>query len=282
MTLETYMFQSLDPSSRWLLQPLTILLLLASADRQTDFPKAVVKLEPPWIQVLQEDIVSLKCQGTYNSENHSVQWFHNGNFILNQPQPSYKFKAKNNHSGDYRCQMDQTSLSDPVHLDVFSDWLLLQTSQLVFQEGDTIVLRCHSWKNFPLNKITFYQNGNSKQFSHFNVNFSIPSANRSHSGDYYCKGSIGRTPYSSKSVTITVQRPAIPYISLPWYQITFFLMMGLLFAVDTGMYFSVRRDLQSSVENWRIPKSDGAMALRTNDSSPYCITAVATASLQAT
>ncbi|KAF7477336.1 Hypothetical predicted protein [Marmota monax] len=150
--------------------------------------------------------------------------------------------------------MDQTSLSDPVHLDVFSDWLLLQTSQLVFQEGDTIVLRCHSWKNNPLNKITFYQNGNSKQFSHFNANFSIPSANRSHSGDYSCRGSVGRTPYSSKSVTITVQSPAIPYISLPWYQITFFLMMGLLFAVDTGMYFSVGRDLQSSVENWRNPK----------------------------
>uniref|UniRef100_A0A8D2I9E8 Ig-like domain-containing protein n=1 Tax=Urocitellus parryii TaxID=9999 RepID=A0A8D2I9E8_UROPR len=257
MTLETYMFQNLDPGSRWLLQPLTILLLLA------DFPKAVVKLEPPWIQVLQEDNVTLKCQGTRNPENHSTQWFHNGSPIPGQTQPSYNFKAKNNNNGEYRCQMDQTSLSDPVHLDVFSDWLLLQTSQLVFQEGDTIVLRCHSWKNNPLNKITFYHNGNSKQFSHFNVNFSIPSANRSHSGDYYCRGSIGRTPYSSKSVTITVQSmgtlffKSIPYISLPWYQITFFLMMGLLFAVDTGMYFSVRRDLQSSVENWRIPKSDG-------------------------
>uniref|UniRef100_A0A8D2I2Z7 Ig-like domain-containing protein n=1 Tax=Urocitellus parryii TaxID=9999 RepID=A0A8D2I2Z7_UROPR len=159
--------------------------------------EAVVKLEPPWIQVLQEDNVTLKCQGTRNPENHSTQWFHNGSPIPGQTQPSYNFKAKNNNNGEYRCQMDQTSLSDPVHLDVFSG-------------------------------------------------------------------------------------PAIPYISLPWYQITFFLMMGLLFAVDTGMYFSVRRDLQSSVENWRIPKSDGAMALRKNDSSPYCITAVATASLQAT
>ncbi|KAM4807468.1 low affinity immunoglobulin gamma Fc region receptor II-b [Urocitellus parryii] len=184
----------------------TAVLFLAPVAGIPDLPKAVVKLEPPWIQVLQEDNVTLKCQGTRNPENHSTQWFHNGSPIPGQTQPSYNFKAKNNNNGEYRCQMDQTSLSDPVHLDVFSDWLLLQTSQLVFQEGDTIVLRCHSWKNNPLNKITFYQNGNSKQFSHFNVNFSIPSANRSHSGDYYCRGSVGRTSYSSKSVTITVQR----------------------------------------------------------------------------
>nr|XP_027778278.1 low affinity immunoglobulin gamma Fc region receptor II-b isoform X4 [Marmota flaviventris] len=182
-------------------------MLLWTAVLFLDLPKAVVKLEPPWIQVLQEDNVTLKCQGTRNPENHhSTQWFHNGSLIPGQTQPSYKFKAKNNNNGEYRCQMDKTSLSDPVHLDVFSDWLLLQTSQLVFQEGDTIVLRCHSWKNNPLNKITFYQNGNSKQFSHFNANFSILSANRSHSGDYSCRGSVGRTPYSSKSVTITVQR----------------------------------------------------------------------------
>ncbi|XP_046285071.1 low affinity immunoglobulin gamma Fc region receptor II-b isoform X4 [Marmota monax] len=182
-------------------------MILWTAVLFLDLPKAVVKLEPPWIQVLQEDNVTLKCQGTRNPENHhSTQWFHNGSLIPGQTQPSYKFKAKNNNNGEYQCQMDKTSLSDPVHLDVFSDWLLLQTSQLVFQEGDTIVLRCHSWKNNPLNKITFYQNGNSKQFSHFNANFSIPSANRSHSGDYSCRGSVGRTPYSSKSVTITVQR----------------------------------------------------------------------------
>uniref|UniRef100_A0A8D2D0Y3 Ig-like domain-containing protein n=1 Tax=Sciurus vulgaris TaxID=55149 RepID=A0A8D2D0Y3_SCIVU len=180
-------------------------MLLWTAVLLLDLPKSVVKLEPPWIQVLKEDYVTLKCQGARNTEDHSTQWFHNRSLILTQTQPSYRFKAKNDDSGEYTCQMNQTSLSDPVHLDVHSDWLLLQTSQLVFQEGDTIILRCHSWKNNPLNKITFYQNGNSKQFSHFNNNFSIPLANQSHSGDYYCKGNVGKRSYSSKSVTITVQ-----------------------------------------------------------------------------
>uniref|UniRef100_A0A8C0ZRY8 Ig-like domain-containing protein n=1 Tax=Castor canadensis TaxID=51338 RepID=A0A8C0ZRY8_CASCN len=186
-----------------------------SADRQiAALPKAVVKLEPPWIQVLQEDSVTLRCQGSHDLSNHSTQWFHNGSPIPTQVQPSYEFKAKTNDSGEYRCQMIQTSLSDPVHLGVISDWLLLQTPQLVFQEGETILLRCHSWRNNLLNKIIFYQNGKSKKFSHFSGNLSIPKANHSHSGDYYCKANIGKTSYTSQSVTITVQGAMRSFSSL--------------------------------------------------------------------
>ncbi|KAM4861424.1 low affinity immunoglobulin gamma Fc region receptor II-like isoform 2-T2 [Thomomys bottae] len=187
----------------------TAMLFLALVAGTPDPPKAVVKLEPPWIQVLQEDRVTLTCQGPHSPGNHSTQWFHNGKSIPDQVQPSYNFKAQRNDSGDYRCQMSHTSLSDPVHLDVLADWLLLQTPQLVFQEGDTIVLRCHSLKNTFLNKITFYQNGTSKKFSHYSSNFSIPNANLSHSGHYNCKGNIGKMPHVSKSVVITVQRPRL-------------------------------------------------------------------------
>uniref|UniRef100_A0A8C8ZVS4 Ig-like domain-containing protein n=1 Tax=Prolemur simus TaxID=1328070 RepID=A0A8C8ZVS4_PROSS len=168
-------------------------------------PKAVVRLEPPWINVLKEDDVTLTCWGAHTPGNYSTQWFHNGSSILTQIQPSYRFKAKTNDSGEYRCQTGQSSLSDPVHLNVFSEWLVLQTPHLEFQDGETIMLRCHSWKNRPLGKISFFQNGKSKKFSYSNANFSIPQANHSHSGDYHCTGIIGQTPHSSQSVTITVQ-----------------------------------------------------------------------------
>ena len=86
-----------------------------------------------------------------------------------------------------------------------SDWLLLQTPSLVFQEGEPIVLRCHSWRNQPLNKITFYQDGKSKTFSYLRNNFSIPRANLSHSGQYHCTAFLGKTGHSSQPVNITVQ-----------------------------------------------------------------------------
>ncbi|GAB1285686.1 Fc receptor, IgG, low affinity IIb [Apodemus speciosus] len=172
-----------------------------------DLPKASVKLEPPWIQVLKEDIVTMTCEGAHHPGNSSTQWFHNGKSIWSQVQPSHTFKATENDSGEYRCQMEQTSLSDPVHLGVISDWLLLQTPQLVFLEGETISLRCHSWQSKQLKKISFFQNEKSVRFHNSHDNFSIPNANHNHSGEYYCKGSIGNAQHKSRTVTITVQGP---------------------------------------------------------------------------
>ncbi|XP_032147494.1 low affinity immunoglobulin gamma Fc region receptor II-a isoform X6 [Sapajus apella] len=210
MTMETQMSQNVCPGNLWLLQLLTVLLLLASADSQAAAPpKAVLKLEPPWIYVLQEDSVTLMCQGAHSPESDSTQWFHSGNLIPTQKQPSYTFKANNNDSGEYRCQTGRTSLSDPVHLTVLSEWLAIQTPRLEFQEGETIRLRCHSWKDKPLVKVTFFQNGKSKKFSHLDTSFAIPQANHSHSGDYHCTGRVGHTWHSSKPVTLTVQASSI-------------------------------------------------------------------------
>ncbi|XP_034865910.1 low affinity immunoglobulin gamma Fc region receptor II-b isoform X1 [Mirounga angustirostris] len=184
----------------------TALLFLAPvAGTPAGLPKAVLDLQPPWVNVLQEDPVTLKCQGAHTAVAHVTQWFHNGSSIPTLVQSSYSFKARQQDSGEYRCQTDQTSLSDPVHLDVTSDWLLLQTPRWGFQEGEPIVLRCHSWKNRSLYKITFFQDGKSKQFSSLNATFFIPEANLSHSGNYHCTGMIGQMLRFSQPVAITVQ-----------------------------------------------------------------------------
>nr|XP_012418894.1 PREDICTED: low affinity immunoglobulin gamma Fc region receptor II-b isoform X2 [Odobenus rosmarus divergens] len=183
----------------------TALLFLAPVAGTPGLPKAVLDLEPPWVNVLQEDPVTLKCQGAHAAVDHVTQWFHNGNSIPTLVQSKYSFKARQQDSGEYRCQTDQTSLSDPVHLDVTSDWLLLQTPRLVFQKGEPMVLRCHSWKNRNLYKITFFQDGKSKQFSSLNSTFFIPEANLSHSGDYHCTGMIGQMLRFSQPVAITVR-----------------------------------------------------------------------------
>lgn len=180
-------------------------MLLWTALLFLGLPKAVLDLQPPWVNVLQEDPVTLRCQGAHTAADHVTQWFHNGSSIATLVQSSYSFKARKEDSGEYRCQTDQTSLSDPVHLNVTSDWLLLQTPSLVFQKGEPIVLRCHSWRNRRLYKVTFFQNGKSKQFSSLNSTFFIPEANLSHSGDYHCTGLMGQMLRLSQPVAITVQ-----------------------------------------------------------------------------
>ncbi|KAM8812097.1 low affinity immunoglobulin gamma Fc region receptor II-b [Rhynchonycteris naso] len=177
----------------------------AAARTPAPFPKAVVSLEPPWFNVLQEDDVTLNCLGAHSPGDHSTKWFHNGIIIPNQVQPSYSFKANLSDQGDYSCQTAQTNLSDPVYLNVTADWLLLQTPRLVFQEGEPIVLRCHRWRNQPLYRVIFYQDEKNKGLFIVNSNFTIPQANTSHSGKYHCTGRMRDTLYTSQPVSITVQ-----------------------------------------------------------------------------
>ncbi|ELK16361.1 Low affinity immunoglobulin gamma Fc region receptor II [Pteropus alecto] len=168
-------------------------------------PKATLSLEPPWVNVLQGDNVTLTCKGAPGPGSPSTRWFHNGDSLETQAQSSYSLTASTSDSGNYTCHTAQTSLSDPVHLDVISDWLLLQTSRLRFQEGEPIMLRCHSWKDKPLYKVTFFQDEKPRKFSTLNFTFSIPQANSSHSGEYHCTGFIGQMQHSSPRVSIAVQ-----------------------------------------------------------------------------
>lgn len=232
------------------LLPPTALLLLVSAGMQADLPKAVVFLDPPWVRVLQEDNVTLKCQGAHPPGDNSTQWLHNGNLISSQASSYFIAAARDEDSGEYRCQTGLSMLSDPVQLDVHTGWLLLQAAKRVFQVGEPLRLRCHSWKNNPVQKVTYLKDGKGKKYFHHNSEFSIPEATHNDSGSYFCRGLIGNKNVSSETVNIIIQGPAFPSTSPvfpPWHQIAFCLMMGLLFAVDTGLYFSVQRNLQSSL-----------------------------------
>lgn len=214
-----------------------------------DVPKALVLLDPPWASVLKDDHVTLKCQGLHPAGDNTTQWLHNGSLLSSQA-PAYTITAaRAEDGGEYRCQTGLSSLSDPVQLHVHLGWLVLQAPRWVFQEGEPIQLRCHSWKNNKLHKVTYLQNGRGLRYFHQNSDLHIPEATRNHSGSYFCRGLIGHHNMSSETVTITVQGPANPVISssvLPWHQIAFCLVMGLLLAADTGLYFSVQRDLRSS------------------------------------
>uniref|UniRef100_F6PW25 Ig-like domain-containing protein n=1 Tax=Ornithorhynchus anatinus TaxID=9258 RepID=F6PW25_ORNAN len=184
---------------------LTALLVLApGGGRADDPPKSVLILSPPWINVFRTDSVTLNC-GSPDPSGDVTQWFHNGT-VLGIQTPSYSIQEITfNDSGEYRCRTGGSALSDPVRLDVYSDWLLLQATGSVFLEGEPVVLRCHSWKNHPLYKVIFYQDGKALKFFHQNSNFSIPRANQSHSGSYFCSGSMGHERFTSSVFNITVR-----------------------------------------------------------------------------
>ncbi|XP_021523052.1 low affinity immunoglobulin gamma Fc region receptor III-A-like isoform X2 [Aotus nancymaae] len=239
----------------WQLLLPTALLLLVSAGMRADLPKAVVSLEPQWNRVLEKDCVTLKCRGASLPEENSTQWFHNGKLISSQDSSYFIASVRVNDSGEYRCQTHLSIRSDPVQLEVHTGWLLLQASQWMYKEGDRIHLRCHSWRSTPLHKVTYLQNGKGKKYFHQNSDFYIPKATPKDSGSYFCRGLIGSKNVSSESVNITVIQDltmsSTSPVFLPGYQVSFCLVMVLLFAVDTGLYFSVKRNIRSSTRDWK-------------------------------
>uniref|UniRef100_A0A2K6FFV7 Immunoglobulin domain-containing protein n=1 Tax=Propithecus coquereli TaxID=379532 RepID=A0A2K6FFV7_PROCO len=133
-------------------------------------------------------------------------------------------------------------------------WLVLQAPRWVFQEGEPIHLRCHSWKNTSVHSVTYLQNGKGRRFFHHNSDYHIPKATPGYNGSYFCRGLVGKKNVSSETVNIIVQGSTSLSVSpsfLPWHQVAFCLVMVLLFAVDTGLYFSMQRKLRSSPRDWK-------------------------------
>lgn len=165
--------------------------------------KAVITLQPPWVSIFQKEYVTLRCEGSHLPGNSSTQWFINGTAIQNS-MPLYSIsEASFKDSGEYRCQIGSSMLSDPVQLEIHSDWLLLQASRRVLTEGEPLALRCHGWQNKRVYNVVFYQNGNSFPFSR-SSEFTILKTSPSHSGIYHCSG-MGMRLYTSAGVSITVK-----------------------------------------------------------------------------
>ncbi|XP_027724394.1 low affinity immunoglobulin gamma Fc region receptor III-like isoform X2 [Vombatus ursinus] len=222
-------------------------------------PRAVLTLEPPWFNVLQGDKVTLNCKVFQTPGHHSIEWLHNGS-ALPIHQNSYTIPAVNiENSGEYQCWTEHTTLSNSVKLQVSSDWLLLQVERLEFMEGDTMILRCHSWRSKRLHKVTYYHNGKDLKFNHQTFNYTVSQVSHTHSGSYYCQGNMGHSTHLSPTVVITVRdpRPSTSSSSKIWYYIPFYLVMGLLFAVDTGLYFTLKREINDPKKNTRHPLTLG-------------------------
>uniref|UniRef100_G1L4J1 Low affinity immunoglobulin gamma Fc region receptor III-A n=1 Tax=Ailuropoda melanoleuca TaxID=9646 RepID=G1L4J1_AILME len=106
---------------------------------------------------------------------------------------------------------------------------------------DTVTLKCQGAQSPGDNSTQWLHNGTliSRQTSYF-----IKAASVENSGEYRCRTDLSEL---SDPVQLEVHvGPAVPSTStflLHWPQIPFSLVMALLFAVDTGLYFAVQRDL---------------------------------------
>uniref|UniRef100_A0A8C0ZUM7 Ig-like domain-containing protein n=1 Tax=Castor canadensis TaxID=51338 RepID=A0A8C0ZUM7_CASCN len=118
-------------------------------------------------------------------------------------------------------QIKGYTFSEPFHLIVSYDWLILQGPSAPIFEGDPLVLRCRAWQDWPLTQVTFYRDGSALGPPGPNREFSIAVVHKADSGHYHCSGIFKSpgpgSPETAPTVAITVQElfPAPVLKALP-------------------------------------------------------------------
>uniref|UniRef100_A0A4X2JZT0 Ig-like domain-containing protein n=1 Tax=Vombatus ursinus TaxID=29139 RepID=A0A4X2JZT0_VOMUR len=120
-------------------------------------------------------------------------------------------------------------------------------------QGDKVTLNCKVFQTPGHHSIKWLHNGSALPI-HQN-SYTIPAVNMENSGEYQCR--TEHTPLSN-SVKLQVSSDPRPSTSSSFkfrYYVPFYIVMGLLFAVDTGLYFTLKREVNSSKKNTKCPVS---------------------------
>uniref|UniRef100_G3TYX9 Fc receptor like B n=1 Tax=Loxodonta africana TaxID=9785 RepID=G3TYX9_LOXAF len=191
------------------LQPLTALLLLVPySPTSATLEKPILSLHPPWTTIFKGERVTLRCDGyqplLLELRPISTLWYL-GHLLL----PSHKRSIEVQTPGVYRCQTRGAPVSDPIHLSVSNDWLILQVPYAAVFEGESLVMRCRGWYDKVVYKLHYYRDGQAVRYFHSSTNYTVPQARTSDSGRYQCSGTmripVESAPMFSDKVAVTVQ-----------------------------------------------------------------------------
>uniref|UniRef100_A0A673TQW9 Fc receptor like B n=1 Tax=Suricata suricatta TaxID=37032 RepID=A0A673TQW9_SURSU len=181
---------------------LTALVLLATLE------KPILSLHPPWTTIFKGERVTLRCDGYHplllELRPVSTLWYL-GHLLL----PSHKKSIEVQTPGVYRCQTRGAPVSDPIHISVSNDWLILQVPYAAVFEGEPLVLRCRGWYDKAVYKLHYYHDSKAVHYFHSSANYTVPQARASDSGRYQCSGTmripVESAPMFSAKVAVTVQ-----------------------------------------------------------------------------
>ncbi|XP_007461352.1 PREDICTED: high affinity immunoglobulin epsilon receptor subunit alpha [Lipotes vexillifer] len=223
---------------------LWIALLLFSPDGiSAAIWKSKISLNPPWNRIFRGENVTLTCRGNNSREDNSTLWIHNKNSFKAKTSRWDITNASIQDSGEYICQSKGIFISEPVYLDVISDWLLLQASAEIVLEGEPLFLRCHGWRNLNVYKVTYFKNNKALKYWYENHNISITNATTGDSGTYYCMGIIQQILYTSNHLSIKIKEDSMPASQSKYFWLQFLipLLVKILFVVDTALFISTQR-----------------------------------------
>ncbi|XP_063109519.1 Fc receptor-like protein 3 isoform X2 [Cavia porcellus] len=177
-----------------ILMHLWLLLLLLGVP-----PKAVLELDPPWSTAFKGEIVTVRCMDFNSLTKRPTTWWQNGK-VLKKVSEIIQIKS----SGDYQCKTPGSSLSDPVHVEFSSGWLILQAKHPIY-EGDSVTLKCLGKKEKSIIQRDYYKD-EEKIFGGSNLQQIIINSVFMDPGEYKCTAS-GKLiiPWTETSNSLRIQ-----------------------------------------------------------------------------
>ncbi|XP_019788539.2 Fc receptor-like protein 5 isoform X3 [Tursiops truncatus] len=187
------------------------LLVLAPVSGQfATEAKPVVFLHSPWTTVFQGENVTLTCKAFHLDASEKIKWYRW--YLMEKTQSETSGNTHEVHeSGDYRCQAQDSPLSNRVGLLFSPANLILQAPLDVFEE-ESVILRCRAKANTVLKTIKLYKNEKVLEDHTVEIpvemltDFHIHQASLKDNGKYHCTGvKEDDQLVSSNSVKIEVQ-----------------------------------------------------------------------------
>nr|XP_012601077.1 Fc receptor-like B isoform X1 [Microcebus murinus]XP_012624061.1 Fc receptor-like B isoform X2 [Microcebus murinus] len=185
-----------------------LLLLVPSSGQAATLEKPILSLHPPWTTIFKGERVTLRCDGYHplllELRPINTLWYL-GHLLL----PSHKKSIEVQTPGVYRCQTRGAPVSDPIHLSVSNDWLILQVPYAAVFEGEPLVMRCRGWYDKVVYKLHYYHDDQAVRYFHSSANYTVLQARASDSGRYQCSGTmripVESAPMFSSKVAVTVK-----------------------------------------------------------------------------
>ncbi|XP_066465198.1 high affinity immunoglobulin gamma Fc receptor I-like isoform X2 [Eleutherodactylus coqui] len=117
----------------------------------------MVTFNPDWNKIFKGESVNMTCDVDPTAEEDvTYHWFKDSNYVDSGKTYSIS-SAQPSHSGNYQCQSSSGDKSDPVRLEVYNGYVILQAPPYVY-EGDNLTLRCHHYPGYPAGQTIFYKN----------------------------------------------------------------------------------------------------------------------------
>ncbi|XP_045400847.1 high affinity immunoglobulin gamma Fc receptor I isoform X2 [Lemur catta] len=208
------------------------------------------------------EALNLRCHGWKNKLMYNVIFYQNGQAFKFFPRNSELtiLKTNTSHNGIYHCSAmgrhRYTSAGVSVTVkELFPPPVLTASLALPLLEGNLVTLSCET-KLLPQRPglqlyFSFYMGSKTLKARNMSSEYQILTARREDSGLYWCEAATEDGNVLKRSPDLELQVLGLQSSTPAWFNIVFYLIVGIITLVDTVLCMTIHKKLQRK-KKWNL------------------------------